>query len=403
MSTSPTQWNQAVGDQLAALKDSHLLRSRRLITPIDATHVTLGSRTLVNFASNNYLGLTHHPAVIAAAEKSLRANGVGAGASALISGYGPAHAAAEAHLARWKGTEAALLLPSGYQASHAAVQTLAAASEKSGNGVRFLLDKLCHASLIDAVRATGTPLRVFPHNHLPKLARLLEQAQPGELQVVVTESVFSMDGDAADLAGMARLKRDRPFLLLLDEAHATGVFGPAGSGMANELGLRDAVDVTVMTLSKAIGCVGGAVCGSETFCRALVNFARAYIYSTSIPPAIAAAAAAALTVMEREPSGQQRVREIAGCVRKKLTATGWQIPAGESPIIPLVMGSESAAVESANRLMSRDLLVLAIRPPTVPHGTSRLRITLSSGHTDQEIDTLLDAVADLKQSSVRTI
>jgi 8-amino-7-oxononanoate synthase len=403
LSTIPTEWSQGVEDQLAALKNSHLLRSRRLITPIDATHVTFGARTLINFASNNYLGLTHHPTVIAAAEKSLRASGAGAGASALISGYVPAHAAAEAHLARWKGTEAAILLPSGYQASHAAVQTLATASEKSGNDVRFLLDKLCHASLIDAVHATGMPLRVFPHNHLPKLARLLEQAQPGQLQVVVTESVFSMDGDAADLPGMARLKADRPFLLLLDEAHATGVFGPAGSGMANELGLRAAVDVTVMTLSKAIGCVGGAVCGSETICRALVNFARAYIYSTSIPPAIAAAADAALTVMEREPAGQQRLRNVAREVRNKLAATGWQIPDGESPIIPLVMGSESAAVESANHLMSKDLLVLAIRPPTVPRGTSRLRITLSSGHTDQELDTLLEAVADLKQSSVRAI
>ena len=392
---SAGDWERAVRAVLGELNESHLYRSRRLITPLDATHVSWQGRTYVNFASNNYLGLTHHPRVVHAAEKSLHQDGAGSGASALICGYGPAHASAEQHIARWKGTEAAVLLPSGYQANHAAVQTLAAGAEKSGRGIRFLLDKLCHASLIDAVRGTGMPFRVFPHNNLQKLGRLLEEANPRQIQAVITESIFSMDGDAADLAGLARLKQERPFLLLLDEAHASGVYGPGGAGLTAELGLGSLADVLVVTLSKSIGCVGGAVCGSGVFCEALVNFARAYLYSTNVPAAVAAAADAAISVMEHEPQRQQRVREIARRVRSELGQLGLHIPPGDSPIIPMITGSETAALEAGEALMAEGMLVLAIRPPTVPRGTSRLRVTLSSEHTDEEIAQLICAIREL--------
>ena len=388
-------WEQGVRALLAELSEAHLYRQRRLITPLDASHVVWQGRTYVNFASNNYLGLTHHPQVIRAAAKSLHQDGSGSAASALICGYGPAHASAEQHLARWKGTEACVLLPSGYQANHAAVQTLAAGAENSGKGVRFLLDKLCHASLVDAVRGTEQTFRVFPHNHLVKLQRLLSEAPREQIQVVVTESIFSMDGDAADLAGLANLKARYPFLLLLDEAHATGVYGPAGSGLAAQMGLRSSVDVSVITLSKAIGCLGGAVCGSGTFCEALVNFARAYLYSTNVPAAIAAATDAALSVMENEPQKQTRVKELAKRVRSELGAIGCAGPPGDSPIIPIIIGAEVTTMESAERLMGEGLLVLPIRPPTVPAGTSRLRLSLSSEHTDQEIDLLLGALKQL--------
>src|SRR5579884_1595820 len=190
-----SDWEHGVRAALAELAGSQLYRQRRLITPLSSTHADWQGRRYVNFASNNYLGLTHHPRVIRAAETMLSRDGVGSGAAALISGYGPTHAAAEQHMARWKGAEACVLLPSGYQANHAAVQTLAAGAEKAGGSVRFLLDKLCHASLIDAVRGTGAAFRVFPHNRLEKLRRLLDAAEPGQTQVVVTESIFSMDGD----------------------------------------------------------------------------------------------------------------------------------------------------------------------------------------------------------------
>jgi 8-amino-7-oxononanoate synthase len=315
--------------------------------------------------------------------------GAGSSASALITGYGPAQAEAEEHIASWKGTEAAVLLPSGYQANLAVVQTLAAVARESGREIRFLIDKLSHASLIDAVRATGATYRVFPHDHLAKLKRLLAEADPAELQVVITESIFSMDGDAADLLGLAELKKAYPFVLMLDEAHASGVYGPGGSGLAAELGLGDIVDVTVITLSKAIGSGGGAVCGSKTFCEALINLARAYIYSTSLPPALAGAAVASVSIMKEEPQHQQRVRMLARGVRDELKKGSWRIPEGDSPIIPLVLGTESAALQAAEALLSKGLFVLAIRPPTVPRGTSRLRVTLSSDHTDEEVDLLV--------------
>lgn len=389
----PLQWDQLAREVFAELEASHLSRQRRVVTPIDATHVLCDGQRLINFASNNYLGMTHHPRVIAAIERSLGENGAGSGASSLISGYGPTHERAEQHIARWKGKEAAVLLPTGYQANHAAVQTLASVAQKSSRPIRFLLDKLCHASLIDAVRGVAVPLRIFPHNNLQKLGRLLAESDPSEIQVVVTESIFSMDGDAADLAGLAKLKAEHAFMLLLDEAHASGVYGPSGSGLACELALRGLADVTVLTLSKSIGCVGGAVCGSTIFCQSLVNLARAYIYSTSLPPMAAAAADAAIDVMETEPQLQARVRALALHVRTELRSVGFDIAAGDSPIIPILMETESAALDAADSLANDGILALAIRPPTVPRGRSRLRVTLSAGHTDEEIKRLIGSVA----------
>jgi 8-amino-7-oxononanoate synthase len=393
-------WEADLERDLARRRDEHLFRRRQVVRPLDATHIEVDGRRYVNFASNNYLGLTHHPRVIEAASHSASALGAGSGAAPLITGYGPAHESAERRIATWKGTQAAVLLPSGYQANVAAVQALAAIaehrgiqSEGGGDGVRFLLDKLVHASLVDAVRSTGSPYRIFPHNHLSKLQRLLAEADPGQLQVVVTESIFSMDGDAADLAGLADLKARRPFVLLLDEAHASGVYGEGGAGLAAERGLRDVADVTVVTLSKALGSAGGAVCASTAVCDAVINYGRAYIYSTHLPPAAAAAAEAAIDVIADEPHRQRRVRALAIRVRSELRAAGLTLPPGDSPIIPITLGTERAALEAARAMQDQGLWVLAIRPPTVPRGTSRLRVTLCSEHHDDEIAQLVAALA----------
>ena len=336
-------WERGIRQRLDRLAEQHLYRQRVVVRPLDATHLEVDGRHYVNFASNNYLGLSHHPRVIAAAADAMRRDGAGAGASPLVTGYGPAHADAERAIARWKGAGAAVLFPSGYQANLAAVQTLAALGQ-DGGGVRFLLDNLVHASLIDAVRESGAPFRVFPHNHLDKLARLLGEADRAQSQVVVTESVFSMDGDAADLRGLAELKRRRPFVLLLDEAHASGVYGEGGAGLAAELGLAGLAEVTVVTLSKSLGCGGGAVCGSAEFCEAVVNLGRAYIYSTGVPPHVAAAAQAAIGVLREEPRRQVRLRELALRVRSRLAGGGFDVPAGDSPIMPIVLQSEEAAL-----------------------------------------------------------
>jgi 8-amino-7-oxononanoate synthase len=257
------------------------------------------------------------------------------------------------------------------------------------------MDKLCHASLIDAVRDSVRSFRVFPHNHLSKLRRLLEEREAGQLQVVVTESIFSMDGDAADLPGLAALKKEHPFVLLLDEAHGTGVYGPDGSGYAAECEVRESVDVSVVTLSKALGVAGGAVCGSRTFCDALVNYGRAYVYSTAVPPSVAAAAEAAVAVIRSEPHRRQRLRGLARRVRSELAA-GRPVPLpADSPIVPVVLGSEEAALDAAERLRREGLFVPAIRPPTVPKGSSRLRVTLCCDHTDGEVDLLIRTLGAL--------
>ena len=383
-------WSEVVADALAARRTAHALRVRRPVRVLDATHVEVDGRRLVNFASNNYLGLTHHPRLVSA---FAAVESAGSGAAALVTGHTVEHAAAEAAIARWKGTESAVLVGSGFAANAGAVATIAAV----GGSVRFLVDKLAHASLIDAVRASAVPFRVFPHNSLGKLARLLGDADPAQRQVVVTESIFSMDGDAADLAGIAALRDRHGFLLLLDEAHAAGVYGPAGAGLAAEVGV--AADLTVVTLSKAVGVVGGAVCSSADWVEAVVNFGRSYVFSTSLPPAVAAAVTAALGVMADDPARRARVRSLSTQVRQRLATAGLTLPPGDSPIVPIVLGDASVALAAAERLRAAGLLVVAVRPPTVPRGTSRLRVTLSSAHTDDEVATLLAAVPAVLNSS----
>jgi 8-amino-7-oxononanoate synthase len=387
-------WPTAITAAIQQRVESHTFRQRRSLKILDATHVEIEQAAdmhprlrLINFASNNYLGLTHHPAVVAAFASAARSHGVGSGAAGLITGHTDLHAAAERTLADWKGTESAVLTSSGFAANLAAVQALASVAPN----VRFLIDKLAHASLIDAVQNTGS-FRVFPHNYLGKLRRLLEEADGDQLQVVVTESIFSMDGDAADLAGIISLKREFPFLLLLDEAHASGVYGPNGAGYASELGLQNEVDLTVITLSKALGCAGGAICGSKQLIDAVINFGRPVIFSTNIPPAIAAAAAAAIGVLKTEPERQKRVRAIAKSVRDRLQAAGHTFPPGDSPIIPTILGDAEKTLAAAKKLESQGILTIAVRPPTVARGASRLRVTVCSEHTEDEIDQLVDTV-----------
>ncbi|MBV8779847.1 MAG: 8-amino-7-oxononanoate synthase [Phycisphaerae bacterium] len=371
---------------------SNRFRCRTIYRSIDSTHVEVNGRSLINFAGNDYLGLAHHPELRAHAAENGLPNG--SGASGLVTGYSPAHASAEAAIARWKSTESAVLLPSGYQANHAAVQTFAALAGQRSESVRFLIDKLAHASLIDAVRGSGCPFRVFPHNQLTKLARLLESVDREQLQVVVTESIFSMDGDAADLAGLAAIRENHDFALLLDEAHGSGVYGDSGAGLAAAMNLSNLVDVHICTFSKAAGLVGGAVCASKAFCDGVVNFGRAYIFSTAIPPLLATQIERSIELMRREPWRQKRLMELAHRVRNHLAGAGWPLLPGDSPIIPLVVENENRALALAERLKSEGILTVAIRPPTVAPNSSRIRVTISSDHTDAQIDGLLSALGD---------
>ena len=381
-------------ENLGALAAAGRYRQRQIFESVGPVRLRAGGRVLVNFSSNNYLGLTHHPAVIEAVVGAVRRSGCGAGASPLVSGYFEEHASAERALARWKHAGAAVLLPSGYQAAHAAVQTITALA--GGRTVRFFIDRLIHASLIDGIAASRARFRVFPHLDMERLRQLLEAAPPGELKVVVTESVFSMDGDSPELESLAALKERYGFALLLDEAHASGVYGPEGAGLIAEKGLHSLPDVTIVTLSKGIGLCGGAVCGTAQFCEALVNFGRAMIFSTSVPPMIPAGVEAALTVMRTEPERQLRLRGMAAAARRRLRAAGYEVAQSDCPIIPIILGSEESALRASAKLREAGLLAAPIRPPAVPRGTSRLRITLSCEHSEEDVESLLRGLESLR-------
>lgn len=375
-------------------RETHSYRQRRIVRPIDAVHIEIDGRHCVNFASNNYLGLTHHPRIISAMTSATEKNGAGSGAAALVSGYSPSHRAAEEAIAAWKSTQAAVLVGSGYIANLAALQTLTAVA---GENLRFLFDKLSHASLIDAVRGSAIPFRVFPHNDMEKLQRLLEKSPPAQLQVVITESIFSMDGDSADLRALARLKQSHPFLLLLDEAHGSGVYGPNGAGFAASIGQQNIVDISIVTLSKALGVYGGAICASRDFCDAVVNFGRSYIFATNLPPAVPAAVETAIDILKTEPQRQQRLQQLTAQTRARLRDARFTFPDGDSPIIPIITGDAETALQMADELLKEGLFVAPIRPPTVAPGKSRLRVTLSSEHRNDEIDHLITALAALSR------
>ena len=304
-----------------------------------------------------------------------RRYGTGSTASRLITGTLDLHREAERRFARFKGHEDALLFSSGYMANLAVLTTLA------GPGDLILQDKLNHASLIDAARASGATVRTYPHHDLVKLERLLDRADPAAVKLVVTDGVFSMDGDVCDLPALVSLCETYDAALVVDEAHATGVLGEAGRGLAASLGLSERVTVTVSTASKALGSIGGMVTASSPIIEALVNGARSFIYTTAVPPSQPAALLAAIDLLEREPERVVRLREICRKVHGAAT-----------PIVPLVTGNVDAAMQLAARLEARGILALPIRPPTVPPGTSRVRLALRGDLTDDEVEHVKAAI-----------
>lgn len=381
-------------EQLHALRAQSLHRKLREIGTAQGSEIEIVGRHLVNFSSNDYLGLANDPLLKQAAIASIEKFGVGAGASRLVSGTQSPHVMLEAALAKWKRAPAALAFSSGYAA---AVGTLPALASKRDV---ILLDKLCHASLIDGARLSGATIRVFPHNHLGKLESHLEWAQremPEARRIVVTESVFSMDGDQAPLGELIDLKKRFGAMLLLDEAHAVGVVGPYGRGLAAELGLERQVDVQLGTLSKALGVSGGYVCGSHTLIDWLINRARSFVFSTAPPPAMAAAATAAVEFLASPEGEARRLTLWKKIVRmlEKLPVSPRKVAGGSSAIIPWIVGDEQRALDLARSLQQVGFLVPAIRYPTVAKGAARLRITVSAAHTEEQIGQLTEALRRL--------
>jgi 8-amino-7-oxononanoate synthase len=341
----------------------------------------------VNFGSNDYLGLSRDPRVTAAAAAAAREFGAGSGSSRLIAGSGELVTRLEARLATFKGYEAALVFPSGYQAAVGAIGALI------GPGDEIYLDKLDHASLIDGARLSGARVRTWPHGATARLRRLLERAPTGR-RLAVTDGLFSMDGDLAPLAELGELCARHGAGLMVDEAHATGCLGARGRGAAELLGCEPAVAVSMGTLSKALGAQGGFIAASRTVIECLVNRARAFIYTTAPAPAALGAALAALEIVENEPARRARLAERAGRLREALRAAGFDTGASTSQIVPVILGENRRALSAARFLAERGFFAPAVRYPTVPRGAARLRLSVSSEHAPEQIDALVAALAE---------
>ncbi len=362
---------------------------RRLVALGAATpgRVVLDGRTLLNFASNDYLGLANDPRVILAATEAARRFGWGSGASPLVSGWREPHEALASALADFEGVEAVALFGSGYAANVGAIVALV------GSGDAVYSDRLNHACLIDGVKLSGASLRVYPHNDADRLESILKRDQ-GRFRrsMIATDGVFSMDGDLAPLAALADLADRFGATLLVDEAHGTGVFGPNGRGASEACGLEpDQVHVKVGTLSKALGSVGGFVAGSARLVDWLHNHARTLIYSTAPPAAAAAAAHRALELVVAEPERRHQAQTLARQFRVALNAQGFAPLNGDGPIVPVILGDPAEATAWSARLLEAGCLVPAIRPPTVPAETARLRITLTAAHDTSDLDRLVNA------------
>ena len=382
-----------LGEQLARdldeIRDTGLWRELREIESAQATRITIAGRELINFSSNDYLGLAAHPALGQAAREALERFGGGSGASRLICGSLQPHHELEAALGKWQEAEAALVFSSGFAAAQGVLTSLL------GQGDVVILDKKAHASMIDAARRSDATLRVFRHNDLENLEKLLQWAAgQGGRVLVATESVFSMDGDRAPLAGIVELKERYGAWLMLDEAHAAGLYGPLGQGLAAADGLAGRIEIRMGTLGKAVGAAGGFICGSRQLVDLLVNKARSFIFSTAPSPAVSAAARAGVELIQgaegQSLRGQlwQRVDEL----RHGTASLGWKTPAEASAILPLIVGEEAKAVATMERLREAGFFIPAIRYPTVPRNEARLRVTLTANHTAENIQQLVNAL-----------
>jgi 8-amino-7-oxononanoate synthase len=379
-------------DELDARRRAGLYRTRRRPQSAQGARLRLGGRELVNFSSNDYLNLAADPRLARAAARAARRYGCGAGASPLVSGHLRPLRDLERDLAAWEGTAAALVFASGYSANLAAVTALA------GPGDAVFSDQLNHASLIDGCRLSRARIFVYHHRDLVHLNELLAREGPAaHRRLVVSDTVFGMDGDLAPLAGLLETAERHDALLLIDEAHATGVLGDTGRGQTELLPVPHDPDrvAKVGTLSKALGAQGGFVCGSRRLVEYLVNCARPYIFSTALAPPTAAAARQAVALARAEPQRRQHLLALAERLRDELAALGRLTGDSRCQIVPIIVGEATEAVELSARLAERGLLVPAIRPPSVPTGAARLRISLTAGHTYEDVKRLSDSLRDL--------
>jgi glycine C-acetyltransferase/8-amino-7-oxononanoate synthase len=371
--------------RLQQLQRDHLLRRLRTVSSASGPEVVLDGRPVILMASNDYLGLANHPALKRAAIEATERFGAGAGAARLISGTQTPHVELESALAKFKGAEAALTFGSGYLANLGVIPALI------GAGGLILADRLCHASLIDGCRLSGADFRIYRHNDVAHLKSLLAKRPAKRETLIVTDGVFSMDGDLAPLPELIALADRYGAQLYIDDAHGTGVMGAQGRGTLEHFELEDRIPFHMGTLGKALGTSGAYVVGSADTIQYLLNTARTFLFATAPPPATAAATVAALRIVQQEPERRARLRENRRHLHAGLTELGFRMAASESPILPIIIGDAEKTLALAGHLLELGVYAPAIRPPTVPKGTSRIRVTVTSEHSRAQLDRALAA------------
>lgn len=379
---------KSLSEELVRRKAGHLYRTRRVLQGPQSVEPVVDGRRCLAFCSNDYLGLASHPQVIEALQRGAAEYGVGSGAAHLVSGHSAAHHALEEELAAFTGRPRALLFSTGYMANLGVVSALA------GRGDTVFEDRLNHASLLDAGLLSGARLRRYPHADTQVLDAWLREAA-GE-RLIVSDGVFSMDGDLAPLPALCDLAQRHGAWLVIDDAHGLGVIGATGGGTLEHFGLGSAdVPVLVGTLGKAFGTCGAFVAGSEELIETLIQTARTYIYTTAAPPALAEATRVSLRLAQTEGWRREHLRGLIERFRRGAEQLGLPLLPSSSPIQPLLVGDSAQALRLSERLWERGILIGAIRPPTVPKGTARLRITFSAAHSEAHVDRLLGTLADL--------
>ena len=386
MPTAGLDLDAELRTDLARIDQAGLTRRLTSIESAPDAEVTIANERLILLSSNNYLGLASHPSLKEAARTAIEIYGAGTGSSRLIAGHFELHAEVETRLAAFKQTEAALLFPSGYQANLGTITALV------GRDDHVFSDELNHASIIDGCRLSRATVHVYPHGDVRALETAIARIPPGGRRLIVSDSIFSMDGDRAPLAELVEIAEHYHSILMVDEAHATGVLGPHGAGLVDAMGLSDRVPVQMGTLGKALGSAGAYVAGSRILIDLLINRARSFIFTTGLPPASVAAAGAALDVVAVEPERRASLFANAAYLRDGLVSL--ELPVGgDTHILPIVLGDNARTVAFAAALRRHGVLVHPIRPPTVPPGTARLRVTPMATHTRVQLDRVLDAFA----------
>jgi predicted pyridoxal phosphate-dependent acyltransferase len=372
-------------DEIRDLKKEGLYRELRTIQGEQDSSVVMDGKRVLMLSSNNYLGLANHPGLKKASMDAALGYGTGSGASRLISGNMEIHRALEEELALFKGADRALLFSSGYHANVGVISAL------TGEGDLILSDEFNHASIIDGCRLSKAAVKVYKHADMNSLEGMLRGSSGFRRRLIITDSVFSMEGDIAPLPDIVDLAEKYSALVMVDDAHGTGVLGEKGKGAIEHFGLSGRVEIQMGTLGKALGSFGAYIAGSEDLIDYLVNKARSLLYTTALPPSVCGAALAALKILGERPDLISQLRNNTTYFRKGMRDLGHLIPEGETPIIPLVLGDPSVTMEMAQRLLDEGVYVQGIRPPTVPDGTSRLRITLMATHTKEQLDFSLKA------------